>query len=254
MSLKILLAFAIIIFSSSLRAQFALIGDAEHMPGSCIQLTPDYDYREGIAYSTSYLNLQNYFEIEFDIYLGDKDVGGADGITFVIHNDPRGFQAYGTYGECMGYGRWSPYYDGGNFIAPSIAIEFDTYQNLQQNDPASDHVAYLENGVSLHATHWNDDNDDYNLEDGRLHNFRFRWNPNNKNITVLLDNKVVFEGTKDLVNDIFDGETKVIWGFTASTGRAYNLQYFCFRRLALNNLPAIHPVQKSQREIYSEAP
>lgn len=213
-------------------AQFSLLGDAEHMSGSCIRLTRDEPYSEGIAFSTTYLDLSRYFEIEFDIYLGNKNDLGADGIAFVIHNDPRGFQAYGTYGECLGYGRFSPNYEWGNYIAPSIALEFDTYQNLQQNDPRSDHIAYLENGVNLHTYYWNSQNDDYNLEDDQLHNFRFRWNPKSQAITVYLDNKVVHKSTRDLINHIFEGKTQVIWGFTASTGRLHNLQYFCFRRLA----------------------
>jgi hypothetical protein len=48
----------------------------------------------------------------------------------------------------------------------------------------------------------------------------------------MLDGNVVYQGNKDLLKDIFNGNSKVIWGFTASTGRKYNLQYFCLRRLA----------------------
>ncbi len=112
-------------------AQFHLIGDAQKMNGDCIQLTPDQPYSEGIAYHQTKINLNNFFEIEFDIYLGKKDEG-ADGITFVIHNDPREFEAFGTYGECMGYGRWRRDYLGGAFISPSVAIEFDTYRNFSR--------------------------------------------------------------------------------------------------------------------------
>ncbi len=218
--------------TGSAAAQFYFLGDAQYMNGDCVMLTPDAPYREGIAYSTSRLNLEGPFYIEFDIYLGDKDDDGADGITFVIHDDPRGFDAYGTWGECIGYGRWSPEF--GTSITPSIAIEFDTYQNYRQNDPGADHAAYLENGVSLHrsaASYWHDDDPDFNLEDDRLHSFRFRWEPTTQTITATLDGQVVYEGKRDLVNDIFKGKTQVIWGFTASTGRKYNLQYFCLRRL-----------------------
>jgi hypothetical protein len=212
-------------------AQFNLIGDANYMANGCIQLTPDEQYSEGIAYSTTKLNLLNNFEIEFDIYLGDKDEG-ADGITFVIHNDARGYEAFGTWGECMGYGTWNRSRPGGTYIAPSVAVEFDTYENYTQNDPASDHVAYLENGSSFHEKYFNDNNMSFNLEDDLLHNFKFRWNPTSKKITVLLDGQIVYQGVKDLINDVFKGSTQVIWGFTASTGRKSNLQYFCLKRLA----------------------
>lgn len=229
-------------------AQFELMGTADYMPSGCIMLTPNEPYAEGIAYSTTKLDLANYFEIEFDVYLGDKDEYGADGIAFVIHNDPRGFSAFGTYGEGIGYGRFNPAFASGTFIAPSIAVEFDTYQNPIQNDPSSDHVAFLENGSSYHEEYWNGGDENYNLEDDRMHNFRFSWNPETQEIIVRLDNNVVFQGIRNLVEDFFDGETEVIWGFTASTGRKYNLQYFCFRRIAYEK-PDAHPEQKPSTQL-----
>ena len=213
-------------------AQFELRGYADYMPSGCIMLTPDELYAEGIAYSTEKLDLSNYFQIEFDIYLGDKDDLGADGITFVIHNDARKYDAFGTYGEGLGYGRFNPNFASGNFIAPSIAVEFDTYQNPYQNDPTSDHVAFLVNGSSYHETYWNNENEDFDLEDDELHNFRFIWNPETQEIVVELDNSLVYRGKLDLINGIFGGATEVIWGFTASCGMKHNLQYFCFRRIA----------------------
>ncbi|MGF1638437.1 MAG: L-type lectin-domain containing protein [Cyclobacteriaceae bacterium] len=234
----------LILCSLAAQAQFVTIGDARPMDNGCILLTPDEPYSEGIAYSTTLLNLNFDFEISFDIYLGDKDDNGADGITFVIHKDRRNFQAYGTYGECLGYGRWNPYVDFGTYIAPSVAIEFDTYYNLRQNDPLSDHIAYLENGVSFHRNYWNDNNENFNMEDGSLHQFRFIWNSTLQTIQVFFDNKLAFQGQRDLINDIFNGENMVIWGFTASTGRKYNLQYFCLRRLAINYNPTLeHPLE-----------
>ena len=214
--------------------QFSLMGAAQEMPNDCIRLTPDLEYMEGLAYHTTKLNLENFFEIEFDIFLGDKNDGGADGITFVIHDDIRGFDAYGTWGECMGYGRWSRNYLAGNYISPSVAIEFDTYQNYRQNDPSCDHVAYLENGTNFHTSYWNDNNAEFDLEDNFLHSFLFRWDPDIQQVTVKLDGKIVHQGNRDLVNDIFEGETRVIWGFTASTGNKHNLQYFCLKRWAKN--------------------
>lgn len=218
---------------TSFAQSFKLMGTAQEMPNDCIQLTPDVQYAEGLAYHTTKLNLARFFEIEFDIFLGEKDQG-ADGITFVIHDDDRGFNAYGTWGECMGYGRWNHDYLAGNYISPSIAIEFDTYQNYRQNDPDCDHVAYLENGSNFHEKYWNDQNEKFNIEDGLLHNFRFRWEPDNQQITVYLDGKVVHKSKRDLVKEIFNGKTQAIWGFTASTGSEHNLQYFCLKKWAKN--------------------
>jgi len=242
-------ALILLLIAGRVSAQFELRGYAEYMPSGCILLTPDQRYAEGIAYSTEKLDLSNYFEIEFDIYLGNKDELGADGIAFVLHDDPRGFDAFGTYGEGIGYGRFNPNFASGNFIAPSVAVEFDTYANPYQNDPSCDHVAYLENGSSYHDEYWNGGNDSFDLEDDQMHNFRFSWNPETKEIIVRLDNNVVFRGTRNLVEDVFAGENEVIWGFTASTGNKYNLQYFCFRRIAYGEPEIDDPVESSSKSL-----
>ncbi len=217
--------------------QFHLIGNASEMGNGCIMLTPDVPYSEGIAYSRHKLDLTRNFSIDFDIFLGDKNEG-ADGITFVIHDDVRSFNAFGSWGECMGYGRFSPG-SSGNSIDPSIAIEFDTYQNPWQNDPISDHVAYLENGVNQHLTYWNNQDMQFDLEDSFLHSFKFMWEAKSMSIWVYLDGHEVYHGKKDLINDIFGGNSEVIWGFTASTGRKHNLQYFCLKRLASIKSPVM---------------
>src|SRR4028118_275473 len=108
------------------RGQYVLLENAINLEHGCIQLTPDEPYSRGIAYNKTELNLTQFFEIDFDIYLGNKEEG-ADGITFVMHNDDREFRAMGTWGEGMGYGRFRQESTTGSFIAPSIAVEFDTY-------------------------------------------------------------------------------------------------------------------------------
>jgi len=235
MKLKLIFITVSMLVSSAVQAQYVFLGDAKPMGGGCIQLTPDYPYREGIAWASDKIDLNDFFEIQFDIYLGDKNELGADGIAFVIHNDERQFEAFGTYGECLGYGRWNVNYLSGAYIAPSVAVEFDTYQNPNQNDPFSDHVAYLENGTTYHNEFWNNGDDNLDLEDGALHDFRFRWEPDKKKITVSLDGTIVYEGERDLVKDVFQNNSTAIWGFTASTGRKYNLQYFCLKRMAMLN-------------------
>jgi hypothetical protein len=229
MKLLLTIFFNLIIFTG--QAQYYYLGTAQPMDDQCILLTPDEPYGEGIAYNSNTINLNNDFFIDFDIYLGNKDEG-ADGITFVMHTDPRGFKAYGTYGECMGYGRWNPEFGYGAFISPSLAIEFDTYYNPTQNDPESDHMAYLENGTNYHFIDVRDPIEPGNLEDDRLHSFVLRWNSSEKILRVWLDNVLQLEIKKDLLADIFDNNTNVIWGFTASTGRKHNLQYFCLKRFA----------------------
>lgn len=229
LTMNSLITVLLLLISVQLPAQYYFLGTAQNMQNGCIQLTPDEPYAEGLAYNYTKLDLSRFFEIQFDLYLG-KDDFGADGITFVVHNDSRQFEAFGQWGECMGYGRFNPLRPG-NSIDPSVAVEFDTYQNKFQNDPVCDHVAYLENGVSRHETYWNNNDANYNLEDDLLHDFRFRWTPEEQLLEVFWDGVRVVALKRDLINEVFDGQTQVIWGFTASTGRAHNLQYFCLRRM-----------------------
>jgi hypothetical protein len=232
--MKSILTFLFLLLIGPVFAQYHYLGNARPLDDQCILLTPDEPYSEGIAYNKNTINLKNDFFIDFDIYLGNKDEG-ADGITFVMHTDERRFQAFGTYGECMGYGRWNPEFGYGAFIAPSLAIEFDTYYNPTQNDPENDHMAYLENGTNYHFVDVKKPIEAGNLEDDMLHSFVLRWNSTDKILRVFLDDILHIEVQKDLLNDIFKGNTSVIWGFTASTGRKHNLQYFCLKRFA--NLP-----------------
>ena len=234
--MKTILISLLTCLQTSLFAQYHYLGNAQPLDNQCVLLTPDEPYSEGIAYNTHTIDLNNDFVIDFDIYLGNKDEG-ADGITFVMHTDPRGFQAFGTYGECMGYGRWNPEFAFGAFISPSLAIEFDTYYNPTQNDPENDHMAYLENGTNYHFVDVKKPVDPGNLEDDQLHSFILRWDSTNKILRVWLDDEIRVEKSKDLLNDIFKGNTNVIWGFTASTGRKHNLQYFCLKRFANLSVP-----------------
>lgn len=227
----VLLSIVFLFLSGFVQAQFSFMGHAMQMDGDCVLLTPDSAYSEGIAWYTTPVDLSQPFEISFDLFLGEKEEG-ADGMTFVLHADPRGLRAFGVWGEGMGYGRWNPDNPYGNSVSPSIAIEFDTYQNLRQNDPPGDHIAWLENGSSRHDSHWPESSPEFNLEDGRLHDFNFRWNPAEQRVIVMLDGEIVVHVQRDLIGDIYGGGTMAIWGFTASTGRKYNLQYFCLRRMA----------------------
>ncbi len=47
--------------------------------------------------SNQRIDLHSDFDISFKVYLGDKDAG-ADGMAFVLHNDPFGADAIGGGG------------------------------------------------------------------------------------------------------------------------------------------------------------
>lgn len=95
-----------------------------------LELTPNSKNSVGGAFiSTAFpIREDSSFSTEFTFFLENKSTPsqGADGISFVIQNDPRGTYALGGAGGSLGYYGFS---DLG--IDNSLAISFDTFQNPQ---------------------------------------------------------------------------------------------------------------------------
>lgn len=223
------ITFVLVAMSTS--AQFAFLGDGTQLSKYCLQLTPDDYNQKGWAFSTIKFDLDQLDTLKFKIYLGTNNSNGADGIAFMLHDDPRGLGAQGCVGEALGFadhpsGPNSSQCGNGQYskITPSIGIEFDTWRNSNQGDPSNDHIAYLENG---NVNHGNSYVDQGNIEDGVEHDFWFIWNPSTRRIHVYFDGVLVLNRRKNIKRRIFNNENMVYWGFSASTGGAKNQQYVC---------------------------
>ena len=208
------------------------------------------------------LNLRQHNKLTFTVFAGANDRGG-DGMAFVIHNDPKGFEAHGESGGSLRYAHPGPYYEPGeHIIRPSLAFEIDTHRTTDcvasiQDDPAEDHTALVPNGQRCRAI------DGWTYENGRLQNGRVnvpvRYGGGNiENIGVCLAYTVVWQyftsvdadGDEtttqvialyvggvlriwrelDYINRIFGGESEVYVGFTGATGGATNEQTVCIGR------------------------
>ena len=64
-------------------------------------LTPDANWMAGSVFTNKVVDLSHDFSINFDVNLGWRD-GGADGVSFVMHNDPNGGDAIGVGGAVQG--------------------------------------------------------------------------------------------------------------------------------------------------------
>ena len=85
------------------------------------------------------IDLRADFQLSFDLYLGNKDAGGADGMAFVLHNDPFGADGARQWRRRpwrRRHSQWS-------------AIQFDTYQNAVFGDIANDHTNFIDTDVPL---------------------------------------------------------------------------------------------------------
>ncbi len=162
------------------------------------------------------------------MFLGTKSYSvGADGICFAFQQQST---SIGSLGGGLGYGG----------IKPSIAVEFDTYQNGW--DPGFCHTAIEQNGDVDHTT-GNTlagpvqlDPANPSLPDGNWHNMEIIWDPITKTLKVYYDCGLRLSYTGDIINNIFSGNPNVYWGFTAGTGGAENLQEVCLTHSYLNNL------------------
>lgn len=219
---RIWIAASLMIFAPALPAQssvheFKLGGSARILSEECIRLTPATDYASGSAWFQNSMDLEYPFELTVDLVLGENDDLGADGIVFVFTPTMQ----TGYRGEGMGFAG----------LYPSLGIEFDTYQNFHLGDPAADHLAIMPHGQPHHARSLVGPIALPDLEDGAKHPLTISWNPGNTTLTIELDGKVRASMQRDIVSDIFGGNSRVYWGATAATGRKVNYQDVCIRKL-----------------------
>ncbi|GLB49972.1 lectin-like domain-containing protein [Neptunitalea lumnitzerae] len=200
-------------------SNFTLNGDAYYTTATndTIELThyeslPDADGNMGSAWANSMFDITEDFNIDAQLYFGLYNAG-ADGIAFVLQ--PLTASA-GTIGGGLGY-------EG---IAPSLAVEFDTFNNA--DDPlVNDHIAIISDGNASNLPAHSEYTTPYdagNIEDGQWHSVNFNWDADTMTYTITYEGTVVQTATIDMLNDVFAGNPYVYWGFTAATGAATNTQ------------------------------
>jgi PKD repeat protein len=199
--------------------QFNLVGSASQLSCECFQLTDSVSWQGGSVWNLNQIDLNNSFDYNFRVYLGCNDPQGADGMCFVLQNTSVNV---GGNGGGLGYM---------NFPNQSIGIEIDTYENSNYGDISADHIGINSNGAINHnvAAPVQAGNASINIEDCAWHYFRVVWNPVNNNMQVYFDQVLRINHTFNggLINNIFNGNGNVYWGFTGATGLFYNLQQVC---------------------------
>lgn len=116
-------------------AGLQLNGDAKQ-EGNLIRLTPAEFDKAGSAFATTAINPQESWETQFQISMHDSSTSPlpADGMAFVVQS--KGPQGGDGLGGSLGYGG----------IQPSVAVEFDIFENFFGGDPSGDHVAIMAEG------------------------------------------------------------------------------------------------------------
>ncbi|MBK9222525.1 MAG: gliding motility-associated C-terminal domain-containing protein [Saprospiraceae bacterium] len=205
--------------------------DARQLGNDCYLLTEELNYQTGSIWYEDKVNLNQSFDIYFDLNLGCIDRNGADGIAFVFQPIST---SIGVSGGGLGY----------QGVSPSLAVEFDTWENGNNTDPFYDHMSIMRNG---NVDHRLPDNlagpvgifpGNGNAEDCKFHKALIRWNAVKKTMDVYVDCNLRLSYTGDVVKSIFNGDPNVFFGFTAATGGSINVQQVCLNYITgINKLP-----------------
>ena len=213
-SIALLLSF----ISLEFKSQFQLNGDASTIDCKCYQLTPDMGNKAGSVWNVNLIDLNQPFDMGFTVNLGcnNSTWGGADGMVFALQ--PLN-TSIGSSGGQMGLGG----------VAPSLGVYIDTYQNTAHGDLYNDHISINLNGDVIHSSP-NNIAGPYDL--GEIENctaepLRISWDPSTNIMNVYYNNILVLTYTGNIINNVFNGNSMVYWGFTASTGGASNFHQFC---------------------------
>ena len=196
-------------------SQYNTNGTTLNEGGGCFRLTEALNSQSGSVWFQNKISLASDLTIDANIFLGSND-GGADGIAFVLQPVCSGL---GSLGGGLGY----------QGITPSLAVEFDTWQNA--SDPVQDHIGLMKNGNTTHggggASTLQGFNLLPNLENGVFHTLKIEWKAITQNLKVTLDGITQINYTDNIVANIFGGNRNVFWGFTAATGAANNVHRVC---------------------------
>ncbi|MCT1215539.1 hypothetical protein EFM09_03060 [Latilactobacillus curvatus] len=116
------------------------VGSNSSLPVNGVtEINPNTTNQSGAIWSNenNKLDLSNDFSATMLLNFGDSGASAADGMAFVMHNDPRGTKTIQTGGTGQQLGVWAdPIVDSSsskislsNAIQKSFAVEFDTRQN-----------------------------------------------------------------------------------------------------------------------------
>ena len=148
-----------------------LLNGSAAIVGTALRLVPASSFVAGSAYyyQKQHLSLSGGWTTTFQFRITNPTNGGADGFSFIIQD--AGANALGSTGGNIGY----------TGIPRSLAVEFDTWQNTEIDEPNGNHVA-------VH-TRWQQPNssDDvdarlgwanpgFDLEDGQVHTATITYN------------------------------------------------------------------------------
>ncbi len=215
---KIFTYLTLYFLSASLYSQnYTILGNSSALSGcNTFRITPDADDQHGAIFQNQTINLNNSFDFTFNVFLGCNGGSGADGMCFVLTNNPNGL---GNAGEGLGYaGSNQPF---------SFAVEFDTWQNGSVGDPGYDHIAFESGGGYAHNAGGPVSalTSQGNIDDCNWHTVRVVWDVATGTYSVYFDGVLRLQIVNpNFVSTYFGGNPIVNWGWSGATGGGSNDQ------------------------------
>lgn len=235
MRLHLCIVFLLFIaFSNNLSAQLnaSIIGDAIDQGNNCYTITQDLNFQAGGVWYDNPIDFDEDFFILYQNNFGSKDSNGADGMALVFKGTST--PELGAAGGGVGY----------QGISPSLAVEFDTYENNIPSegllgDPFFDHISIMANGNPNHndlgtnlAGPVQASPTSQNIEDGSFHEIKIEWFAASTTFNVYFDCELRLSLVFDVKGNIFANDDSVFFGFVGSTGGLSNVHSVCFNSIS----------------------
>ena len=196
--------------------------------GNILTVTPAANSMRGSVFYDQPVDVSQGFQTSFTFSFTSLACGGADGMTFIIHNSAMGLSALGGGGSGMGYGI------AGQAIDNSLVIEFDTWNSGGFGDTDDNHVSVHTMGAAENdideAFSLGRKTVPFNMSDTLTHVATIRYTPGL--LEVFIDDPVnpllsipydfvaggtYANGTTAPGLDLLNGDSAYV-GFTAATG------------------------------------
>ncbi len=156
----------------------ALRGNAAQS-GTALRLTANVSNQTGWAWHTTAMPVLAGFDTTFTFRITPPPVGvKAEGLAFVLHDDPAALTTQGGTVWGIGYGAGANSSPG---IRNSIALELDTYQDNNLGDTSANELT-----IHTRGSNGNNENETWsigrntpaqNLANGQVHTLRLRYVP-----------------------------------------------------------------------------
>jgi PKD repeat protein len=201
---------------------YAIEGNAQWKSGN-LYLTDGGSSENSAAWNRNIISLGNSFDFSFNVNQCGSGTGSADGMMFILQNTDTT-----AMGGTTNQGSALAYYDAASGVMDqSLGIEMDIYQSTTATwaDSSDSHIALVKNkSVTPLIKQVNITSP--KLQSCSTQTFRVVWNVQTKQLSVYYAGSKVFTYTNDIVNNIFNGNPFVYFGFTGATGGVTSTQYF----------------------------